>query len=310
MSYDDDEQISQHFEKVGWRVLRDEPPGLIGGRKLVKDLKSGEELQADVVKLSEGERTRALCLNAQSFGLRDQSYAVSGFERGYFAEEWFYQVLPMWHEDRTLAATPREEFAATPQQGVVTAMRVLKSLEYLYLECCCHLAVSPWTVYRNHRDTRMGELWFVRRHSGAPLKPLWELYDLIPEAIPVYVQPYCAPEVIVDRDRVGTHSDAYSFALLLLYIMSGYSPDGSIECAADRALAIRQFDPIFDKEIADALARVLEPDVGKRSERLTGFGLLGPLCKFAQRLGATPPENYHDKPGDPRDPKNWVNVTP
>lgn len=300
------EFIDTYFRNIGWQVVqvaqrgegaqREEGApalsGLIGERILVKNVESGEEYQSTLIDTSDDEIAGAICKNIEQIVGLKTSDVIAPLKMGWITPTLFYCISTMVPDDAPLAMLPREVYAHDGKQACRTLIALITSVESLIDKHLCHLAISPWSLYKNQKFTRLGELWFCRYGKGSGTRT--EMMTI--RAIPHAVQHFCAPEVVAQlvpsrgaesaridvSQQTGTHSDVYSLTLMALFLVAGYNPDRSIEDSSNRTKAIRAACPLFDKEVAEALALGLEPNIDKR---LTMYQFRYAIGRLASQLG-------------------------
>jgi hypothetical protein len=268
----------------------DLPPGLMAERKLCLD-EHGKEVIVDFVDARDDKRAYAAVINSGYIRGMDPHYVVVPTFYSWLEDDIGLEILSMDKETVPLSRVPRER-CADPKDTTIIALQIMKSLEYMLRYGSCHLALCPESIYLDEQSARIGELWFCRAPNGEPINPKYDRDVLM--AIPKEARVFSAPEIAANGDEeVGGESDYYSFALLLLYLFAGYVPNGTIEHAPDRNVAIKELYPAFDEKLVECIGEALNPSIIGRGNILWFRDCLG---RFARSLGVDVPPSFFESP--------------
>lgn len=283
--------IEHAMHEIGFRILSDEPAGLIGIRKRVESVESGEAFLADIVDTSSDALLRVQALTAENAIRFDKTFVAIPLLTRWWGDV-YCQILTVDRDWAPISRLSRNEFAKTPQQAMEIALSATKCLEYLSRLGVCHLAICPSTVYTNGHHVRFAEMWTMEHANG---------------------QSYCLPGIGVDpfkfirndprlltapefRDApgdIGEASDLYSLALLIVNLFST-TPVGPAEVleSDDLPALISQRCPDLNADFVRALDGALQRDVRKRQYT---FMFKESVAGQAMDMGLEIPDSYWAK---------------
>lgn len=282
--------IDNTLREMGFRVLADEPAGLIGVRKRVEKLDCGEKFVADIVDTSGDDLLRGLALTAEHAKSLDEAFVVAPASTKW-AGDTYCQVLLMDTDWAPLSRLSRDELTVTPQSAITVALGAVKCVEYLSRTGVCHLAISPSTIYKKGDQIRLGEMWTIQQSNQVSYHP--EFITPISKFIRHDARLLTAPEFRDNPADIGTPSDLYSLALLIVNLFSTAPIQASevIESGDVRAL-ISQRCPGLDSASIGVLAGALERDVRKRPHIIQ---FQESVAGMAEAMGVQIPECYFEK---------------
>ncbi|MGE4484446.1 MAG: trypsin-like peptidase domain-containing protein [Oscillospiraceae bacterium] len=126
----------------------------------------------------------------------------------------------------------------SPTEAITLLMSAAEGLSYLHSEGKAHLAVSPGSVF-----CKNGRAYFQQKRGGAE----------------VFANGFTPPELYKGMD-FGAKSDIYSFCAVLLYAVTGETPENAIVRAENPAHSLlpREKAPAYAAESAPAGAPVFD----------------------------------------------------
>lgn len=283
--------VDRNLRRCGWNPVSEQPAGFVGVRLEVENMESGDLRLADILYGSSDSFTYPLTINVGYARDWSPSYTTGAIKTGWLEHSTHlgYQILSIDASAKRLTQMTPLEYSESPQDACRTMMQLVKCVEWIARNQCCHLAICPSSVYFSDGKFLLGELWYCRLANGEPFLLSTENSDLILDAIPKEAQLYSAPELTNDRRRISRLCDGYSLALLTLNVFAGYVPDGSIENSTNRRATIRDLCPALDHEIAGKLANCLHPDPGLRGDSVD---LKYAFAAFGERIGIPLSQEY------------------
>lgn len=297
------DSIDNSLRELGFRLLSDEPAaGLIGVRKRVEKLGSGETFVADIVDTRGDELLRGLSLTAEHAKSFDATFVIAPVGTTW-SGDIYCQILAMDNDWVPLSRLSRDELAATPQRAMSVALGAVKCVEYLARAGVCHLAICPSTVYKKGDRIRLGEMWTIQQSNQVSYHP--EFVTPISKFIRNDARLLTAPEFRDNPADIGTAADLYSLALLIANLFSTEAIQSSevIEFGGDVRALLSQRCPGLDAVAVGALAGALERDVRKRPHIIQ---FQESVAGLAEAMGVPVPERYFEKsvpsPWDSRRP--------
>lgn len=210
----DESRIESNLNTFGWRLVSDQEPGFVGGRKLVQSLETGEHRMADIVNSYESITTHSLGINAAFARNWSEKYTTSFGKGGWLDLEDMigYEILSIDQRARRLSTIPRTELTSTPNEAWDLVLKLYRCLEYITLCGACHLAICPDSIYITDAQVRVGEPWYHRHSDGRPIFNEYVFDKLIIDAIPTAARRYAAPEVLnyhVDNSALASMLPAH-----------------------------------------------------------------------------------------------------
>lgn len=282
--------IDNALRELGFRVLTDEPAGLIGVRKCVEKLDSGEKFVADIVDTSSDDLLRGLALTAEHAKFLDETFVVAPASTKWTGDT-YCQILSIDHDWVPLSRLSRDELAATPQLAINVSLGAVKCVEYLARAGICHLAICSSTIYKKGDQIRLGEMWTIQQSNQISYHP--EFVTPISKFIRNDSRLLTAPEFRDNPADIGTAADLYSVALLIVSLFSTAPIQASEvnECGDVHALVSQQC-PALDSASVGVLAGALEREVRKRPHIIQ---FQESIAGLAEAMGVPIPEWYFEK---------------